>query len=156
MEDYIASDTANFNEKWLGNIYENIKKLEEYERLVREGCSSVLEFAQIPLKSRSIVIGLTQFKTLRFFITEFKLLLADLTPILQEEDAKDFDRTISNIDKALINEKMFLNSYYDVNKTLISTSPTEFFYLTFDILHKLKVDLFKKIKHILYLTSQNG
>lgn len=156
MEDYISSDTANFNEKWLINIYDNIKKLEEYERIIREGCSSVLEFAQIPLKSKPIVIGLTQFKTLRFFITEFKLLLADLTPILEAEDAKEFDKVLSNIDKALPSEKLFLNSSYDINKNLVGTSVTPFFNETLDTLHKLKVDLFKKIKHILYLTRQNG
>lgn len=155
MEDFISSDTANINEKWLGNIYENIKKLEEYERLVREGCSSVLEFAQIPTKARPVMIGLTQFKTLRFFITEFKLLLADLTPILEPEDAKAFDNVLSNIDKALPNEKLFLINYYDINRNLVSTSPTDFFYITLDTLHKIKVDLFKKIKHILYLTH-NG
>lgn len=151
MEEFTQS--ANINEKWLNNIYENIKKLEDYERLVREGCLSLLDYVQIPLHSRPVIIGLTQFKNLRFMITEFKLLLADLTPILKPERAKDFDSTLSNIDKALNSERLFLTSSFDVHRRLIETKPTEFFYLTIDTLHKIKVDLFKEIKNILYISS---
>lgn len=154
MEDYVQS--VNINERWLNNIYENIKKLEDYERLVREGCSSLFEFVQIPHNKLQVVIGLTQFKNLKFMITEFKLLLADLTPILEEENEKEFDKTITEIEKAVSSEKLFLNSYYDVHKNLVKTSPTEFFYKTIDILHKFKVDLFKEIKGILYIKNNNG
>jgi hypothetical protein len=149
------TQSANINEKWLTNIYENIKKLEDYERLVREGCSSLLDFVQIPLSNRSSIVGQTQFKNLRFLITEFKLLLADLTPILEEDKVKEFDRFLNNIDKAISHEKLFLNSSYDVNRTLIETKPTEFFYQTIETIHKLKVDLFRQIKGILYIKSQN-
>lgn len=154
MEDYVQS--ANINEKWLNNIYENIKKLEDYERLVREGCASLLDYMQIPLHRRGVVIGITQFKNLKFMITEFKLLLADLTPVIKDDTAKEFDKVLNNIDKALISERLFLSSIYDANRQLMETRPTEFFYQTIDTLHKLKTDLFKEIKQILYIGVQNN
>lgn len=149
MEDFTQS--ANINEKWLQNIYENIKKLEDYERLVREGCSSLLEYVQIPLEKRPIVLGLTQFKNLKFFLTEFKLLLADLTPVLNSSEAKNFYEVINNVDKSLNAQRLFLNCKYNANRQLIETSTTEFFTITIDALHNLKTDLFKQIKNILYI-----
>lgn len=154
MEEF--TNSANINEKWLINIYENIKKLEDYERLVREGCSSLLDYVQIPLANRSSIIGLTQFKNLRFMITEFKLLLADLTPILDQKKASEFDDFLNQLEKSLRYEKLFLSSSYDVNRRLTETKTTEFFNLTIETLHKLKVDLFKQIKNILYINSNYG
>lgn len=152
MEEFLQS--ANINEKWLNNIYENIKNLENYERLVREGCQSLLDFMNIPLKDRAVVIGLTQFKNLRFLITEFNLLLADLTPIIQNSDK--YDKILNNIEKALKNEKLFIKSRIDINNQITEVKPTEFFYQTLDALHGLKRDLFGEIKGILYISSSNG
>ena len=148
------TQTGNINEKWLNNIYDNIQRLENYERLVREGCASLLDYVQIPYSSRPILTGITQFKNLRFMITEFKLLLADLTPIIEDQKAKEFDTTLNLIDKALDSERLFLSSIFDVNRRLIETKPTKFFYETIDTLHKLKVDLFKEIKNILYINKK--
>lgn len=152
MEELIR--TANINEKWLDNIYENIKNLENYERLVREGCTSLLDFVNMPLKNRPVVIGLTQFKNLRFLITEFKLLLGDLTPVLDSSDY--YDEILKKIDKCLIYEKLFINSEININKEIVNIKPTPFFYETLDIIHDLKRELFKKIKHILYIGSDNN
>lgn len=152
MEDFTT--TANINEKWLENIYENIKKLEDYERLVREGCQSLLDFMNIPERNRPVVIGLTQFKNLRFLITEFKLLLADLTPILKDSD--EYDKVLNNIDDALILERLFLNVRTNVNNEIVEVKPTEFFHQTLNTLHTLKRNLFKEIKHILYINTSNG
>ena len=151
MEEFVQ--TANINEKWLENIYENIKKLEDYERLVREGCQSLLDFMNIPERNRPIVIGLTQFKNLRFMITEFTLLLADLTPILEEPDK--YDKVLNDIDEALKLERLFLKTMTNVDNEITEVRPTEFFYQTLKTLHNLKRDLFKEIKHILYINTKN-
>lgn len=155
MEDIGYTDTGNINEKWLNNIYENIKKIEEYERLVREGCSSLLDYVQIPLHNRPMVIGLTQFKNLRFIITEFSLLLADLTPTIDNGKTKKYTKILKDIEKAIKTEHFFLVSRFDANRNLIETKTTPFFWETIDVLHNLKVELFKDIKHILYIGTQD-
>lgn len=149
MEDYI--NTANINDKWLDNVYENIKALEEYERLIREGCKSLLDFLNIPYKNRPVIIGDTQFKNIKFFLTEFKLLLGDLSPILGEDDEKSFYNIINKIDDALKRQDLFITNKYDLNNNLIEVVPTKFFWETVEALHRTKVDLFRKIKHILYI-----
>lgn len=151
MEDYINTNTSNINERWLQNIYENIKKLEEYERLVREGCTSIMDYFQIPLEQRDTLLGLTQYKNLKFFLTEFRLLLADLSPILDSERVKHYDKTIKSIDSALKTKNVFIKQVYSANRELIRSEPTEFFYTTIDLLHDLKIVLFREIKHILYI-----
>lgn len=152
MEEFTT--TANINEKWLMNIYENIKNLEDYERLVREGCKSLLDFMNIPERNRPIVIGLTQFKNLKFIITEFQLLLGDLTPVLKSSEK--YDKVLDNIERALQTERLFIRTRTNVNNEVIEVVPTEFFYQTLKTLHDLKRDLFKEIKHILYIPTTNG
>lgn len=151
MEEF--SNSGNINDKWLLNVYENIKRLEEFERMIREGCSSILDFLQIPLHKRAVVIGSAQYKNLRFFITEFRLLMADLTPILDKDRVAVFEKTISHIEKALDSDRLFVKSIYDLNHNVIETKPTPFFYETLNILHNLKIELFKDIKDILYIKS---
>lgn len=156
MEDFL--ETSNINQKWLNNIYENIKNLEDYERLVREGCKSLLDFMNIPYSSRPVLVGITQFKNLKFLITEFRLLLADLTPVLEKTEDKKamvskLDEFLKSLDKSLKNEDLFISYSYNEENKLIQTETTPFFYETIDALHAAKVDLFREIKHILYINS---
>lgn len=151
MEDFI--NTSNINEKWLNNIFENIKALENNERLLRDGCKDLLDFMNISQRSRPVVIGETQFKTLKVFITEFRLLLGDLTPILNDTTAQSFENVLDQIDKVSRDRKLFVVDTYDTSNKIISVIPTDFFWKTVDILHKTKIDLFKKIKNILYINQ---
>lgn len=153
MEEYFGSvQSANINEKWLENIFENIKKLEDYERLIRDGCKSVLDFLNISPKLRQVVIGDTQFKTISLFVTEFKLLLADLTPVIENE-AQEFNKVLDSVDKAIKQRNLFVRDVRNTSNNIIEVIPTPFFWETINILHKTKVDLFKRIKNILYINS---
>lgn len=160
MEDYNnIPQTSNINEKWLENIYENIKKTEELERLVREGCSSLLDYMNIPVSMRPVIVGTTQFKNLRFLITEFKLLLADVSPVLYNETTKEdgtakFREFLDNVTKALENKSLFIKSSYDINGKLINTHITPFFNQTIEAFYSFKLELFKEIKHILYIENR--
>ena len=50
MEDINNSLTsANFNEIWLKNIYDNIAKFELHESLARDGCNDIFEYSQMPI-----------------------------------------------------------------------------------------------------------
>lgn len=154
MEEF--TQTANINEKWLNNIYDNIQKLEEYERFSREGCENLFDYLRIPYSKRSIISGITQLKNLKFFITEFHLLLADLSPVINEDKLKNFQSVLNNIQTALPNERLFINEIRDLNRNIIETKPTDFFHQTLECLHILKIDLFREIKHILYIQSSNN
>lgn len=157
MEDFESNiQTANINDKWLLNIYENIKNLEDYERLVRDGCKKLLDYLQIPARDRPVVVADTQYKNLQLFVTEFKLLLADLTPVLNPESAKVFDDALDKIDNAVKTRSLFVKDTRDTNNKVIEVRTTEFFWKTINILHKTKVDLFKQIKNILYINTETN
>ena len=151
MEEFVQS--SNINQKWLENIYENIKNIEEHERLAKEGCESLMVYFGIPQDTRQIVLGDIQFKNLSFFLTEFHLLISDLTPVLNDKDVEYFRETIKKIEKGLKTEQLFINKVYDRSRKLKETKLTPFFYETLNFLGELKIELFKKIKNILYIPS---
>lgn len=144
------SNTSNINEKWLDNIYENIKKIENHERLAREGCESLIEYISLSSKS----LGQVQFKNLSLFVTEFGLLLGDLSPIL--EDLDKYKKILTQIKEALKNENLFIVSHYNTSNQITRTELTPLFMETIEALYNLKVDLFREIKHILYIGGLNG
>lgn len=154
MEDF-SVQTANINEKWLQNIYENIKKMEEHERLSREGCEDLLDYIRIPSDQRKIIIGSLQYKNLNFLITEFNLLLTDLSPVVDSNKVKSFRDTLETIENALPNITLFIEEKYDLNGRLTETMPTPFFFQTIKALNRLKGDLFREIKGILYINTKN-
>jgi hypothetical protein len=143
--------TANINETWLLNIYENIKKIENYERLAREGCTSVMEYVQMPIRDREINAGLIQYKNLKILLTEFILLLADLTPTIRKDKIKEFHDALDSLENIIQNENYLLVKRYDENNKIISINTTNNFNYILKSLHKLKIELFDQIKHILYI-----
>lgn len=76
MEEEV-SNQRNINEKWLDNIYEILMKLETYERLAKEGCSTIIEYIQSSMQNANFNLDMAQLqkKNLDFFITEFEVLL---------------------------------------------------------------------------------
>lgn len=154
MDEYTQS--ANINEKWLENIYENIKKLEEHERLAREGCINLFEYVQMTHQQREINMGDVQYKNLRFFITEFNLLLSDLTPILDDEKTDYFRLTLNRVEDMMENKNAYVKYLYNSSRKLIKTKATNSIEITLRLLSSLKVELFKEIKNILYIKSSQG
>lgn len=151
MEEEISIQSSNINAKWLENIYENIQKLEQYERLMREGCTSLLDYFQIPENRRDIIIGDVQFKNLRFYVTEFNLLLSDLSPILDDQKSIEFRLLLEQIQRACNSRRLFIKDIFSSTRELRKSVPTPVFFSTINILTKLKVDLFREIKDILYI-----
>lgn len=150
MEDFVQS--ANINAKWLENVYENIKNLEKIERLAREGCSSLMEYLNIPANKREIMIGEAQYKNLRFFTSEFILLLSDLTPIITDEKVNNIKYILKNISSSLKNNRnLFIKDIYNSQRQLTQVKLTPFFDETLETLSTLKVELFMEIKKILYI-----
>lgn len=152
MSEYSES---NINSLWLINIYENLKNLENYERLAYEGCSSLMDYLQIPPSMRTKELSDTRFKNLRFICTEINLLLTDLTPIVEEDTLKHVRGIVDTIHKALIHKDMFINEEYsEVRKMLVSSEPTELFYDTLKTLTNMRIILIKEIKPLLFIKEE--
>jgi len=152
-EDY---ESSNINTKWLENIYENLKNLEVISRNAREGCSSLLEYLQIPLQSKAIIIADVKYKNLRFMVTEMDLLLTDLTPVLEEEKLNSLRETLNKIEPLMKNRDLFVEESFSASSNSINHSEnTDLFNETLKFLLKLRIDIIKSISHILYMSKSD-
>ncbi len=154
MDNY---ESTNINSLWLTNIFENLKNLEVMERISREGCNSLMDYLQIPLAQRQIILADTQYKNLKFMVTEMQLLLTDLSPVVAKDKHKAFMDTLKKIQPPIHIRRLFLVERHSVMKNGIFTSEvTPFFYETLTFLSELKLDIIKEISHILYIKDDGG
>lgn len=155
MPDSDVYESSNINAIWLQNIYENIKNLEQLERIAREGCNSIMEYLQIPHESRAFILGDVQYKNLRFIITELDLLLIDLTPVIKESELIDFQLSLNKVKELIENRRLFLEEPRGVDRSIRYSKPKPFFYETLNFLSLLKVSIIKSIAHILYIKNDD-
>jgi len=142
------------NTLWMQNIYDNLKNLEMLERLAREGCTSLLDYLQIPHQNRNIVIGDAQFKNLRFMVTELHLLLTDLTPVMEETKITNMRGGLAKVQKSISTRSLFINDRRSATNNNIATSePTDLFNMTLDYLATMRISIIKEISPILYVRA---
>jgi len=150
-------ESSNINGAWLMNIYENIKNLEKMERIANEGCHSLMDYFQIPAQERKVILPDMQYKNLRFIVTELKLLLIDLTPVVKENAHKDFMKSINHLRGIVDNRKIFVVDNYSVQiKGIASSKLTPFFWETLNFTTLLKQKIIKEIAHLLYIDTNKG
>lgn len=150
-------ESDNINTLWLKNIFDNLKNIENISRLAKEGCTSIVEYAEIPLNNRAYFIGDTQYKNLRFLVTELSLLLDDLeVPIENKDELHKYKKSLDKISNIITNRKLFLKEPRDKDGNIISSTPNQFFYDTLDILQHLKVNIYNNISHILYIRKKEN
>lgn len=156
MDEDINYESSNINSIWLQNIYENIKNLEAMERLAREGCSSILEYLQIPYEARPIIIADTQYKNLKLIYNELYLLLSDLVPVIKPDEMEKFRDKLDALEEVIKIKKLFVKERYSKNKSnVISSEVTNFFYQTLKFLSNIKIAIIINISHILYVKEED-
>ena len=95
-------DSSNINFKWLENIYEQLKDIQEMERLSKEGCRSLIEYINVPNEVKGLLLPEIQYKNLRFAVLELNILIDNLKPILKDKTDKyklDITTVLNTIDK---------------------------------------------------------
>ena len=75
------SSQKNITDKWLDNIFECLMRLEQYERLLKEGCESILDYVQNP----NLNLADIQYKNYNLFITEAEILLEDTKHLIAKD-----------------------------------------------------------------------
>ncbi len=145
MEEF---ESTNINLKWLENIYEQLKSLQNLERMATEGCSSLSEYLEIPPHLQGIIIPKTRYKNMRFIALELKMLINNLVPILEgkEKTYKErLDKIIENID----DEKLYLEYGKQNNQNYIKVK--NFLILTVKLLIEIKSEIIGDMGHLLYI-----
>jgi len=156
-ENQASFETSNINSKWLENIYENLKNIEQLERLSREGCTSIIDYFQIPFEQRAMFLGDAQYKNLRFLVTEIDLLLTDLTPVVNETNLATFRKVLEQIEAVLPNRELFITEIYSAKSNSITRiETTEIFNRTLYLISLLRIEIIKEISPVLYIKKRDN
>lgn len=146
-------DTTNIHLEWLKNIGEQLKSIQNMERLAREGCSSIIEFVNIQREFYPIIIPEAQYKNLKFIVLEISILLTNLSPILNNKE--NYERRLKLILNHLDSRDLFLSDIR-INNQLKKISVLPFFYSTLKYILIIKADIIKDIGHLLFLPNEEG
>jgi len=82
-------------EKWLENLFNNLLRLETYEKLAKEGCTSILDYVDLNDKSLTQI----QYKNYTLFLTEIEVVANDCKNLIKEEDYNKilFELSVLNV-----------------------------------------------------------
>jgi len=149
--------SSNINSLWLQNIYENLKKIEEYERYAREGCSSIFEYLQYPIETRRIILADVQYKNLKLILNEMLLVIPDLAPVIREEQTEQLKSKFNRIRSPVNNRTLMIKeSYSESKRSIINSEVTENFGLALDALSLLRQEIIMLIKDLLYVKMERN
>ncbi len=146
-------DSSNINLEWLNNIYDELKVIQNIERLSREGCNSIMEYLNVPISDRDIIIPDTQYKNIKLLAVELDILTTNLLPILNSK-YNQYKEQLDSIFKSIYNRNLFLEEVTR-NNQLVSIKILPTFYTTIKYLIQIKSDLISDIGHLLYLKDED-
>lgn len=153
-------ESTNIHLDWLRNIYGQLRMLQDFERIAREGCRSLMEYIQIPFEYQRVVIPDAQYKNMRFFAMELDILISNLSSAFKDEIKKGdkvkeykerLNPVLNNIDK----RNLFLREK-KVNNQMVGIDVLPLLDTTIRFLIKIKSDIILDIGHILYLPEEKG
>jgi hypothetical protein len=146
-------ETTNINFKWLENIYEQLKNIQDMERLALEGCGSLMEYLQVPYEMQLLLLPEVQYKNLKFICREINILTDNLSPILKEK-TKSYKEKLKPVLDDINNRGLFLKEVRRDNK-IFQLTITPLFGKTINYVCDIKSQLINDIGHILYLPNED-
>ena len=149
-----VESAKNISDSWLQNIYENLKNLEYMERLAREGCASVFDYAQIPIRMREMFIVDVQYKNLTLMANEFSLLLTDIGPICKKEFKNKLISKIDLIIERVKYKKDFVYAPVNTKGRVIHSRLLKPFFITLQILTETRREIINEIAPSLFVGKQ--
>lgn len=159
MEENKEFETTNISTLWNKNIFENVKNLEEMERLAREGCQSILQFIQMDPNTIHLILPEIQYKNLKMMVSEIGLLLSDLSPVVDETFYKEIELELAKYKIQILTKKFFIVDIKEQLKVtkkpkILNKYLTNEFYNLLEKVSDLKVKIIKKIAPILFVEKK--
>lgn len=151
-----STNQTNINNLWLNNIFENIKNIEIYERMARNGCKDLIEFIQCPPELRDEEMSEVQFQNLLHYGNEILVMLPDFASHIDEELGNQYINRVKIIieDMRTHKGKYIRKIISDPQRRTIKVKPTENFYITLDIFYSMRRQLILKIEPFLFTQEQ--
>lgn len=155
QNDSNSNSVDSINTLWIKNVYENIKKLEEFERFARSGFDGIPAYTSvyqgIPADQRDIFKARTQYQNLQLFYNELLLLLTDLTPIIEETTMARLRGSVESLGDLINEPNNFLTEIYSQvkNKTIALKLKPEY-WAAVKMLSKIRGVIIKQIESLLF------
>lgn len=145
-------DTSNINFKWLDNIFEQLKNIQDMERLAKEGCNSLFEYMQVPYETKNLMLADIQYKNLKFLLLELDILVDNISPIIKEK-TKDYKDKLKSIKEVIDKSELFLKAF-KVNNETVNVKILPLFYTTLNYLNEIKSSVLIDIGFLLYIKDE--
>ena len=144
-------ESTNIHLKWLENIYNQIKTIQDFERIANEGCRDLMEYLQIPSQMHLLVLPDAQYKNLRFMVLELNMLISNLAHVLKKEDKeKEYKDIIQVVLNVINNRSMFLKDIKQ-NNQVMRIIPLPMLDKTIKYVGEIKSSLIRDIGSLLFL-----
>jgi hypothetical protein len=140
---------VNITSLWYKDIYEGLKKVQDYERISRDGSDSIIEYVQVPRERLAEI----QFQFMRMMITELDMLLGNTKILLP---VNFYILTSAHI-KALLhdvefNPMIFISTSINQQNHTTNYFVTETYWDTLNQISKIRKELVSNLTPILYGT----
>lgn len=132
-------------DRWLDNLYESLMRLEQYEKLAREGCESLMEYVQNP----NLDLALIQNKNYGLFITELEITLNNCRHLIDKDKRLKITLEIKSILKKELEVKGFLSEKRDLVMHTTRNVLKPSFYIVLRKISALRRDLVSSLWFIL-------
>lgn len=144
-------ESTNIHLKWLENIYNQIRTIQDFERIANEGCRDLMEYLQIPSQMHLLVLPDAQYKNLRFMVLELNILISNLAHVLKKEDKeKEYKERIQVVLNVINNRSMFLKDIKQ-NNQVMRIIPSPMLDKTIKYVGEIKSSLIRDIGSLLFL-----
>lgn len=154
-------ETTNINAKVLDNLFENIVRLEQYDRLARNGVQSTNEYillltAHGPERVK-IMIPDIQYKNLKNMINEVLIIIPELKDIMDEKDIESLKFRAEYINEHMNNRQLFVDEGYSSSKNVVASSTlTPIYYKVLNEVADMRAKILKGLAPIRHIVKKES
>lgn len=128
--------STNIHAKWLENLFENIVRLENHERLARTGFNSMQEYITLltihPDRANLMLIDI-QYKNLCAMVGEIMTTLSELTEVMDADELEKLRMKAELINKHIYDrQKFIIDSFSSSRNRVINSQLTDTYYKTLE------------------------
>ena len=161
MEALQSFETTNFNAKWLDNLFQNIVKLEEFERLARNGVASTQEYITLlsnnSIETVKLMIVEIQYKNLANMVGEIITTLAEIEEIMKKEDLEQLKYKATIINRSIKIRSLFIEDAYSFTQNkVLSSKLTDQYYQALNEVCEMRREILRSLAPLRHVAKANN
>ena len=148
MDDFIKTEETNINTSWLKNIYSSLERLQNAERICKDGAGDIMEY----LQTDPAYLPTIQFTSLKMMVTEMRILLNNVRVKIKPEFFESSMTKINVVQKYIDTrpQALFKNVVNQQNHSNQSVL-TDFFYTVVNDMSVMRAEIVNMITGLLFI-----